>query len=185
MGVLYYCDNTMKLQSQTCTGGTVCGWSAANGYYDCVAAPGGADPSGTSPMACGGSGGGGGGGGTTMDAGSGGGGTTASTWTDIYNGVFGPSGTSTCSGSSCHTSSRSGFACGSTKTTCYNGFVSAGYVTPGAGASSSALVDPTQSPLCASTGTGLSGNMPIGHSCVTKAQLTQIKSWLAAGAQNN
>jgi hypothetical protein len=176
-GVLYYCTAANALTKQTCTGGTVCGWSS-KGYYDCVAAPAGADPSGTSPMACGGGGSSGGvDAGTSKDAGSAGG----VTWTTIYNTVFGPSGTSTCAGSSCHTGSRSGFACGSTKTTCYNGFVSAGYITPGASASSSALVDPNQSPLCGTLG----GNMPIGHSCVTAAQITTIKSWLAAGAPNN
>ena len=28
------------------------GWNPAYGYYDCVAAPGGADPGGTYPIAC-------------------------------------------------------------------------------------------------------------------------------------
>jgi hypothetical protein len=96
--------------------------------------------------------------------------------------MFGPSGSSSCTGSSCHTSSRGGFACGSSKTTCYNGFVNSGYVTPGTNASSSPLVDPAQSPLCGSLG----GNMPPGSgSCISSSQLTSIKSWLAAGAPNN
>ncbi len=38
--------------SMTCGAAQVCGWNAANGYYDCVAPPGGADPSGTYPEAC-------------------------------------------------------------------------------------------------------------------------------------
>jgi hypothetical protein len=174
-GVLYYCSSTSKLTMQTCTAGNVCGWST-KGYYDCVPSPGGKDPSGTSPLACvGGSGGGTDAGTTTVDAGSG------VTWTSIYNSVFGPSGTSTCAGSGCHSSSQSGFTCGSSKTTCYNGFVNSGLITPGANAPSSALVDPNQSPLCGVLG----GNMPIGHSCVTSAQITTIKSWLAAGAANN
>jgi hypothetical protein len=104
------------------------------------------------------------------------------TWTEIYNGVFGPSGTSTCTGSSCHTNSRSGFKCGTSASTCYTGFVSDGYVTAGSSASSSAIVDPSQTCLC---GSGLSGNMPKGHACLTAAQITQIKTWLAAGAPNN
>jgi hypothetical protein len=37
---------------QTCTPGTVCGWNATQGYYDCVAPPGGADPSNTYPILC-------------------------------------------------------------------------------------------------------------------------------------
>jgi hypothetical protein len=46
---------------------------------------------------------------------------------------------------------------------------------------SSALVDPNQSPLCGTLG----GNMPIDHSCATAAQIKTIKSSLAAGAANN
>jgi hypothetical protein len=104
------------------------------------------------------------------------------TWTQIYNTMFGPSGTSTCTGSSCHTGSRSGFACGNSPSSCWNGFVAAGYIdnqTP----SNTLLVDPAQSCLC---GSGLSGNMPkFPHSCLTSAQVSEIKSWIAAGAQNN
>jgi hypothetical protein len=50
VGVLYYCVGSVT--SMTCTGNTVCGWSATKNYYDCVAPPGGADPSGTYPIAC-------------------------------------------------------------------------------------------------------------------------------------
>jgi hypothetical protein len=106
----------------------------------------------------------------------------AVTWTEIYDTVFGPSGTSTCSGGSCHTNSRNGFACGTTATSCYQGLVNAGYITSSGGASSSALVEPSQSPLC---GNGFSGNMPRNHSCITAAQLTEIKAWLATGAPDN
>ena len=49
--VLYYCKTT-TLTSKACTGTTVCGWNATSSYYGCVAAPGGADPSGTNPLAC-------------------------------------------------------------------------------------------------------------------------------------
>jgi hypothetical protein len=49
--VLYYCMTT-TLATKTCTGSEVCGWDSSKGYYDCVAAPGGADPSGTYPLAC-------------------------------------------------------------------------------------------------------------------------------------
>jgi MYXO-CTERM domain-containing protein len=54
-GVLYYCTQTNTLKQQTCTNGTVCGWNAQQGYYDCVAPPGGADPSSMYPLLCGGS----------------------------------------------------------------------------------------------------------------------------------
>lgn len=176
-GVLYYCD-AGSLATISCTSGTVCGWNAAQAYYDCVASPGGADPTNQNPMACGG-GSSSSSSSTTSSSTTGGG--SGVTWTDLYNNVFGPSGTSTCTGSSCHTSTKSGFKCGTSKSTCYTGLVSSGWVTPGANASSSPFVDPAQSPLCGSLG----GNMPIGHSCVTTTQVNQIKQWLAAGAPNN
>jgi hypothetical protein len=53
-GVLQYCDVNLNVDAQVCTCGSVCGWNAAAGYYDCVPAPGGVDPSGTYPIACGG-----------------------------------------------------------------------------------------------------------------------------------
>jgi hypothetical protein len=106
------------------------------------------------------------------------------TWTQIYNSMFGPNGTSSCLGSSCHTNSRSGFACGTTATACYNGFVNAGYVTPGASASSSLILDPTSSCLCG--GNNLPGNMPAGSAaCITAAQEAEIQAWLASGAPDN
>jgi hypothetical protein len=59
--------------------------------------------------------------------------------------------------------------------------VNKGLVTPGASASSSELVNPNSSPLCGSLG----GAMPQGGTCVTDAQVTQIKSWLATDAPDN
>ena len=105
------------------------------------------------------------------------------TWTEIYNSVFGPSGSAPCAiNGGCHTQSDHGFKCGTTKTTCYSGFVSDNLITPGSGASSSSLVDPSSSPLCGSLG----GNMPRQYgSCVTAAELTNIQTWLAAGAPDN
>ena len=49
---LYYCSGGSTPTSKTCTGTKVCGWNATDGYYDCVASPGGADPGGTHPIAC-------------------------------------------------------------------------------------------------------------------------------------
>ena len=73
--------------------------------------------------------------------------------------------------------------CNTNKTTCYNGFVSYGMVVPGSSASSqSTIVDPNQSPIC---GSGLGGNMPVTGSCLTSAQITEIKTWLACGAPDN
>jgi hypothetical protein len=49
--VVYYCEKT-TLETKTCSGTDVCGWDKTEGYYYCVASPGGADPSGTYPLAC-------------------------------------------------------------------------------------------------------------------------------------
>ncbi|MFO0658720.1 MAG: hypothetical protein U0165_02645 [Polyangiaceae bacterium] len=126
-------------------------------------------------------GGSGGTAGSSGSAGSAGSTSGGVTWTQLYNEVFGPTGTSHCTGSSCHTNLKGGFKCGTTKDTCYTGFVNAGLVSPGSSASSSVIVDPAQSPLCGTLG----GSMPQGGTCVTSAQITEIKSWLADGAQNN
>jgi hypothetical protein len=100
----------------------------------------------------------------------------------IYDTIFGPSGTSDCSrNGGCHTNDQSGFACGTSKTTCYNGMVNEGLITPGAGAPSSALVASGPSPLCGTLG----GNMPKSGSCVTAAQISEIQQWLATGAPDN
>jgi hypothetical protein len=98
--------------------------------------------------------------------------------------MFGPSGTSSCvSGGNCHTNQNHGFACGTSASSCYNGFVSYGEISPGSGATSSAIVDPNQGILC---GSGLSGNMPRSPGkCLTSAQVTEIQAWLATGAPDN
>jgi hypothetical protein len=51
---LYYCTPTGTLKHHTCASGTVCGWDISNDYYGCVPPPGGEDPSGAFPQACGG-----------------------------------------------------------------------------------------------------------------------------------
>jgi hypothetical protein len=51
-GVLYYCDSSNVVTKQACAAGTVCGWNATASYYDCVAPPGGSDPSNTYPILC-------------------------------------------------------------------------------------------------------------------------------------
>jgi hypothetical protein len=50
--VVYYCDSSGSVASETCGTGDTCGWDSEEGYYGCVASPGGADPSGTYPQAC-------------------------------------------------------------------------------------------------------------------------------------
>jgi hypothetical protein len=55
-GEAYYCATSSgtTVKSTACTGGKVCGWDASKMYYTCVSPPGGGDPSGMEPMACGG-----------------------------------------------------------------------------------------------------------------------------------
>jgi hypothetical protein len=167
-----------------CKGGVGCGMYPGSANVTvgvCGGEPGGAG--GGAGMGQAGSGNAGSGQAGQGQAGSGAGGSTGGvTWTKIYGDIFGPSGTSSCTvNGGCHTNTKGGFKCGTSKSTCYTGFVNAGYVTPGSGAASSALVDPNQSPLCGTLG----GNMPQVGACVTSAQINEIKSWLADGAQNN
>jgi hypothetical protein len=104
------------------------------------------------------------------------------TWTELYAGIFGPTGTSSCSlNGGCHTGTNYPFSCGTTATSCFTGLVNVGLITPGANASSSTLVDPNSSPLCGTLG----GTMPQSGACVTDAQIAQIKAWLATGAPDN
>ena len=104
------------------------------------------------------------------------------TWTDLYTTVFGPTGTSSCNKTGgCHITTQSGFKCGTTKTSCYNGLVAVGMINPGPHASASKLVDPNQSPLCGSLG----GGMPKFGTCINAAELADLKSWLASGAADD
>jgi hypothetical protein len=50
---LYWCEAGEGFEA-TCKNGTVCGWDPNDDPpgYDCVASPGGADPSGTYPQYC-------------------------------------------------------------------------------------------------------------------------------------
>lgn len=172
-GVLHYCNSKMNIVAHTCGAGQVCGWSATGHYYECVSPPSMPDPSGQVPMACGD-------GSSTGSSTTGGG--NVVTWTQIYATIFGPQGTSACSrNGGCHTVTKDGFKCGTTKDTCYAGFVSSGMVTPGAAASSSDLVTTVLSPLCGPLG----GSMPKEGKCVTAAQIDLIKAWLANGGQND
>jgi hypothetical protein len=104
---------------------------------------------------------------------------TAPTWTMIYGSYFAAGTAGHCGNSGCHLSTLKGFKCGSDKTTCYNGFVSAGYITPSAGASSP-LADPQQSCL-----TWLGGNMPPGGNGSNTAATTDLTAWANAGAKND
>ena len=100
------------------------------------------------------------------------------TWTTIYGSYFAAGSMGNCGAGGCHSSSKSGFKCGSDKTTCYNGLVSSGYLTPST-PTSSPIADTQQSCL-----TWFGGNMPPSGGSSSKAK-SDITAWLAAGGQNN
>ena len=194
-GILYYCTTQATVYEKTCAAGTVCGWNGTSGDYDCVAPPGGADPSSAHPLLCdtvSSSSSSSGSGASSSSSSSSGASSSSSgawssssssggmvTWTTLYDTIFGPNGTAKCAG--CHGTNQSGFTCGATPTSCYSGMVEKGLVTPGASASSSPLVTPGPSPLCGTLG----GNMPLMGTCVTDAQITEIQAWLATGAPDD
>ena len=104
------------------------------------------------------------------------------TWTLLYDTIFGPTGTSSCTkGTTCHEANMHYFRCGTSASACYDGLRADALVSPGGGASLSRLVG-SMSPL---KGVGANGKMPEGGTAVTAAQITQIKSWLADGAPKN
>ncbi len=117
---------------------------------------------------------GGSGGGADSGGSSGG----APTWTTIYGTYFASGTPGHCGNSGCHSSTLKGFKCGADKTTCYNGLVTAGYVT---------TATPTKSPIAdlnQSCLTWFGGNMPPGGGSSSAAQ-KDITAWVADGAKNN
>ena len=104
----------------------------------------------------------------------------APTWTQLYNGFFGPGTPGHCSGvRGCHVTIRGGFNCGQSKQECFAGLVQAGLVTPANGAQSPLGIDGA-SPLA-----WLGGGMPLDESVPNAAAGAAVKAWVAAGAKNN
>ncbi len=92
----YYCSGTSVLTDDCTTNSKVCGWSTTYANYGCVDSPGGADPSGTYPLACGGSTGSGSGSSSGSSSGA------APTWTDLYTTYLAVGTVGDCDSSSCH-----------------------------------------------------------------------------------
>lgn len=104
----------------------------------------------------------------------------APTFTQIYTQWIGPGTPGHCSGTAgCHTSTRGGFKCGSSKADCFTGLVGAGLVTPSNGAQSPIGI-PGQSPLA-----WLGGGMPLDNDAPNPAGAAAIRAWVAAGAKND
>ncbi len=106
-------------------------------------------------------------------------GSVAPTWSAVYGAFFGPSTPGHCGNSGCHQVTRANFKCGTSKTACYNGLVSAGLVNPSS-PRSSVLGDPTRSPL-----SWFGGGMPADQAVSNPRAAAAVTAWLAAGAQNN
>ena len=101
------------------------------------------------------------------------------TWTALYGHWFGPGTPGHCGNSGCHSTIRSGFECGSTRSSCFSGLVAAGLVSTSHPASS-VLGDPNQSPLA-----WFGGRMPKDHAVANPAGALAVTAWLNAGAPNN
>jgi hypothetical protein len=102
------------------------------------------------------------------------------TWTQIYAAYLGPGTPGHCSGTGgCHTNTRGGFKCGTTKAACYDGLVDAGLITPN---------NPAQSPLGIvgqSPLVWLGGGMPLDNGSANPAAGAAVQAWVNAGAPEN
>jgi hypothetical protein len=102
---------------------------------------------------------------------------SAPTWSQIYALYIGPGTPGHCSGTGgCHTTSHGGFTCGTSKSACFQGLVSAGLVTPADGAASP-IGAVGQSPLV-----WLGGGMPLDSAAPNPAAAAAVQAWVAAGA---
>jgi len=102
------------------------------------------------------------------------------TWTELYTQYFGPNTPGHCSGpGGCHTTTRGGFKCGTTKAACFDGLAAAGLLDS---------ANPTQSTLGSDTDSPLSwfnGAMPLDNAVPNPAAAAAVKAWVAAGAHND
>jgi hypothetical protein len=102
-------------------------------------------------------------------------------WTYIYAAYFGPNSLGHCGNAGCHQTARQGFACGTTKDSCYNGLVAKNLI--GTSASTQPLVDLRVTPL--SWFKDGSGFMPADNPEPNDKAAEEIASWVTAGAQND
>jgi hypothetical protein len=110
-----------------------------------------------------------------------------SSWADLYQCYFGPSGTDSCAGSpgNCHgdTGSAGGivWVCGSSAATCYAGMMGTSFLSPQA--TKDLTMNGLYSVLCGSPNG--SGSMPLGcppNQTLLSNDFTRLASWIATGA---
>jgi hypothetical protein len=116
-----------------------------------------------------------------------------STFTDLYNDFFGPTGSASCLGNgNCHggtdtagTVGSGGYECAPDKDGCYKGMIAGGLIEPGNAAQTS---NPESALLYAiirkPDGTGIMPKIPASR-VFSPSELKCITTWIAGGAPNN
>jgi hypothetical protein len=103
------------------------------------------------------------------------------TWTYVYNRYFGTGTPGHCGKSGCHRVLNTGFKCGTTKNTCWNGLVAKGLIDTAAPAKS-LLMDASQSPVA---WFNPKGPMPLDNDVPNAQASADVRQWILAGAKNN
>ena len=103
-------------------------------------------------------------------------------WAYVYARYFAADTVGHCGSAGCHESERSGFRCGATKDSCFEGLVAAGLIDP-ADPKASTLAIVGQSPLAWFGGTA--GRMPADSPLTNEEAAGAVVHWVRAGARND
>lgn len=103
------------------------------------------------------------------------------TYTELFTRFFAPGTPGHCANAACHLDDSNGWACGTTKDTCYAGMVSIELINP-ANPKLSLIGDPRNSPI---NWISVSGPMPQDAVMPFPEGRDAILAWVAAGAPNN
>jgi hypothetical protein len=102
------------------------------------------------------------------------------TWTEVYDKLLGPNTPGHCGGPGrCHSTERSGFMCGTTKDSCFQGLLDAKLIDP-ANPPASAIISPVESPL-----SWFGGGMPLDLDEANPAAAASLTAWVRAGAKKD
>jgi hypothetical protein len=107
--------------------------------------------------------------------------TTTPTYTALFRRYFAPGTPGHCATAGCHLDDSNGWACGTTKETCYQGMVGIDLINL-QDPQRSAIGDPKNSPL---RWINLNGPMPQDNPQPFPEGRDAIVDWVAAGAQDN
>jgi hypothetical protein len=119
-------------------------------------------------------------GGGAQDAHSDGATGASDTWSFVYANYIGPGTPGHCGNAGCHQHIQSGFMCGTSKDTCYNGLLAKGLI--GTKSNPQLLVDPAGSPVIWFSSSGV---MPQDNAVPNAAATRDVGAWVAAGAKND